>query len=303
MLIQIYIYDTSLYLLSQHCCFPVKLPPTVSRPVRLGVRHPSGTHDQFFFLLEIFFRQLRVCYFIAPSLTRGWVCNLLLLLVLASAVLLKTIFYCPNSWNSPNLEGQVPVFISPRNKVAQIYPRALGSLSVTSYDLQGYGGGILSRLHIGWRWSWFTTNGQSASLSWCRAPIWSHWPDFCFLSDDYGFLDVGHPLWWENGSVIYLYNCFWALPEQSLLGRSPTELTTIFYCLIWDSPNFEGQVPVFIPPKVKSHVTTDGQSVTVLVSSPLWNLWLVWKLLCYLCGTPSLTRGRVCLLSVTVSSI
>jgi hypothetical protein len=27
---------------------------------------------------------------------------------------LKTIFYCPNSWDSPNLEGQVPVFISPK---------------------------------------------------------------------------------------------------------------------------------------------------------------------------------------------
>jgi hypothetical protein len=26
------------------------------------------------------------------------------------------------------LEGQVPVFISPRNRVAQIYPRALGSV-------------------------------------------------------------------------------------------------------------------------------------------------------------------------------
>jgi hypothetical protein len=41
-----------------------------------------------FFLLEIFFRQLRVCYFVAPSLTRGWVCNLLLLLVIARAVML-----------------------------------------------------------------------------------------------------------------------------------------------------------------------------------------------------------------------
>jgi hypothetical protein len=29
-----------------------------------------------------------------------------------------------------------------------------------------------------------------------------------------------------------LYNCFWALPERSLLGRSPAELTAIFYCLI-----------------------------------------------------------------------
>jgi hypothetical protein len=27
--------------------------------------------------------------------------------------------------DSPNLEGQVPVFISPRNRVAQLYPQAL----------------------------------------------------------------------------------------------------------------------------------------------------------------------------------
>jgi hypothetical protein len=65
----------------------VTLRLTVSRPVRLGVRHPSGTCDQFFFLFEIFFRQLWVCDYVAPSLTRGGrVCNLLLLLVLASAV-------------------------------------------------------------------------------------------------------------------------------------------------------------------------------------------------------------------------
>jgi hypothetical protein len=30
------------------------------------------------FLLEILFEQLRVCYFVAPSLTRGRACNLLL---------------------------------------------------------------------------------------------------------------------------------------------------------------------------------------------------------------------------------
>jgi hypothetical protein len=64
----------------------VTLRPTVSRPVCLGVRRPSGTLDQFSFLLEMFFRQLRVCCFVAPSLTRGRVCNLLLLLVLASGV-------------------------------------------------------------------------------------------------------------------------------------------------------------------------------------------------------------------------
>jgi hypothetical protein len=46
--------------------------------------------DQFFFLLEISFRQFRLCYFVAPTLTRGRICNLLvqLLLDLARAVTL-----------------------------------------------------------------------------------------------------------------------------------------------------------------------------------------------------------------------
>jgi hypothetical protein len=96
----------------------------------------------------------------APSLTRGRVCNFLvqLLLGLARAVTLgtksrrtQTIFYCL-IWNSPNLEGQVPVFISSRNRVAQLYPRALGSLFVASHDSQGYGGGILTHLHSDIRW-------------------------------------------------------------------------------------------------------------------------------------------------------
>jgi hypothetical protein len=68
----------------------VNLRPTVSRTVCPGVRRPSGTRDQFFFLLEISFRQLRLCYFVARSLTKGRVCNLLvqLLLGLARAVTL-----------------------------------------------------------------------------------------------------------------------------------------------------------------------------------------------------------------------
>jgi hypothetical protein len=55
----------------------VNLRSTVSRTVRLGVTPPSGTRDHFFFLLEVFFRQLRVCKFVTPPLTRGRVCNLL----------------------------------------------------------------------------------------------------------------------------------------------------------------------------------------------------------------------------------
>jgi hypothetical protein len=46
-------------------------------------------------------------------------------------------------------EGPGPVFISPRNKVAQLYPQTLGSLFAASYHSQGYGGGILTCLHAG----------------------------------------------------------------------------------------------------------------------------------------------------------
>jgi hypothetical protein len=134
----------------------VNLRLTVSRPVCPGVRRPSGTCDQFFFLLEISFRQLLVCYFVVPSLTRG-----------DGSVIYCTIASGPgsHSWvevlqNSrpyftvsseipPKLEGQVPVFISPRKRVAQLYPRALGYIFVASYGSQGSGGGILTRLHTG----------------------------------------------------------------------------------------------------------------------------------------------------------
>jgi hypothetical protein len=39
---------------------------------------------------------------------------------------LTSIVYCLYFWDSPNLEGHIPVFISSRNKVAQLYPQALG---------------------------------------------------------------------------------------------------------------------------------------------------------------------------------
>jgi hypothetical protein len=41
--------------------------------------------------------------------------------------------------------------ISPRNRVAQLYPQTLGSLFVAFYDRQGYGGGIRTRLHTRYR--------------------------------------------------------------------------------------------------------------------------------------------------------
>jgi hypothetical protein len=100
---------------------------------------------------SIFF-QLNLCghsSYVTPSLTRGWVCRLQFLLVLSNAVLLVSKsrgtndnILLPRTRDSPKLEGQVPVFISPRNKVALLYPQALGSLFVASYDSLGHGEGI-----------------------------------------------------------------------------------------------------------------------------------------------------------------
>jgi hypothetical protein len=94
--------------------------------------------------------------YVTSCLTRGWVCHLQLLLVLASAVILRSEtrgthdhLLLSQIRDSPNLEGQFPVFISPRNRVARLYPQALDSLCVASYDSQGYGGGTRPRPHTG----------------------------------------------------------------------------------------------------------------------------------------------------------
>jgi hypothetical protein len=69
-----------------------------------------------------------------------------LLLALASAVILNSDsretrdHILPSQIiDSPYLEDQVPVFISPRNRVAQLYLQALGSFYFASCDWQENG--------------------------------------------------------------------------------------------------------------------------------------------------------------------
>jgi hypothetical protein len=80
-----------------------------------------------------FIFQLNTCGYspyITSSLTRGFVCRLQLLLVLASAVILRSESHGTHDHillshipDFPNLEGLVPIFISPRNRVTRLYPR------------------------------------------------------------------------------------------------------------------------------------------------------------------------------------
>jgi hypothetical protein len=88
------------------------LRPTVSRLVCLGVKPSWGPRPEFSYCWTV-----AVCWCVAPSLTRGRVCRLQLLLVLARAVILgfdshRTHDYILLSQirDSPNLEGQVPIF-------------------------------------------------------------------------------------------------------------------------------------------------------------------------------------------------
>jgi hypothetical protein len=82
-------------------------------------------------------------------------------------------------WSSPGQSFSGP---SPVELMAIFYClRFDTSLFVASYESQGYGGVIRPRLHTGVpvirvnskSQSYVTTDGQSTSLSWNKAPIWA----------------------------------------------------------------------------------------------------------------------------------
>jgi hypothetical protein len=118
----------------------VTLRPTVNRPVYLGVKPHLGPKTRFLLLSVaglMMWAALSNLPFTVAAGPRQRSQSLV-------RVPLMTIFYCLRFETPPlpNLEGHVPVFKPPRNKVAKLYSQAPGSLSVAFYDSRGFGGGI-----------------------------------------------------------------------------------------------------------------------------------------------------------------
>jgi hypothetical protein len=124
-------------------------------------------------------------------------------------------------WDSTDLDGQVPVFISPRNRTAQLHPWALHQVKVKVTLLEGQ--------YV------FLSATQFFSL----------------------FLIIFRQLWVCWLGVPSLTRC-WVCTFQFLLVIARAALLKcesqgthehISLSLFWDSPNLEGQVPVFISPR------------------------------------------------------
>jgi hypothetical protein len=131
----------------------------------------------------IIFRQFKVCWCGAPSLTRSRVCSFQFLPGIASAAFLRSESHGTHDhillsqiWDSPNLEGQVPIFISHRSQSQSQ--------------------------------SYITTDSQAVSMSWCRAQsgTFDQRPYFfVFFFKVTVLCYLGRPLWRDVGSVICHY--------------------------------------------------------------------------------------------------
>jgi hypothetical protein len=111
---------------------------------------PWDSRPAFFFQLNPY----SPSPYVTSSLMRRWVCHLQWLLVLASTGILgsesrrtRDQILLSQVWDSCNLEGLVPIFYVPQEQGGLICTQVQGSIFVTSYNSQGYGGGIQTCLH------------------------------------------------------------------------------------------------------------------------------------------------------------
>jgi hypothetical protein len=223
---------------------------------------------------------------------------------------------------SPKLVGQVPVFISPRNRVSRLY------LPGTGFPFRR----LLRLAGIRWRYSnppprrvvelsksktklctLQLTVGQSVSLG--VEPHMGLMTRYLLLFASYDLVFVRRPLWREDGSVFSI--CCWPSPGSLSRVRVPWDSWPYFTVsdlrLSFSSPPTTRRVTVevFDPASTRvgggmslslSHIATDGQSVCLSwCRTPSGAhdqiLVTVWQLLFCPWGVSlSLTKEWVCLL-------
>jgi hypothetical protein len=169
--------------------------------------------------------------------------------------------------------------------------------------------------------SYVTTEGQSASRSWNKAPIWGLRRSL-LLSGSCVLVDVGRSLWREDWSVFY--NCCWSSPGSHFRVRVPWESWTYFTLsdsrlhFSWPSTTRRVTVVVFDPASTRGYYYLKVKVKVMLrqtVSRPVClgikqppgaydQIFItVRQLQVFWCGELSLTRGRICCLPESQSAV
>jgi hypothetical protein len=91
------------------------------------------------------------------------------------------------------------------------------------------------------RESYITTDGQSASLSWYREPIWGLRPDFYYCQTISGLLIRGTLSDDRTGLSFTMYNVQYVYILHVILRYSFTNLMYVTFC--WQKCSFTGPLP------------------------------------------------------------
>jgi hypothetical protein len=163
----------------------------------------------------------------------------------------------------------------------------------------------------------FATDGQSASMYWCRAALCGPWPDLNFIySDIYLCRYVGRPLWRGDGSVSCSAHSRVQVPQNLRPNLTVSFEAGFAFCRLLllselrrrhsnSSPQGHDGTRTQLE-RSGVEFATDGQSASMSwCRAALWVPWpdftcsLVWNVLVSSCREPSLTRGRICILQCT----